>query len=751
MADISLDTEFDSLSIRSATSTYSSFSIISSRSRTAFIDHFEIFRKEPEIIQFCFNKEGTEKSSQDSRLEELGLDPFICGYLGREHTPKEKPGTARLKFLEDLQKKCHARPSILDHGRIISIQYSGRWSTDTEMATRRAQVVELFKDTEGVRSYKASFPEKQENIGIVKRKLNHHLKERHVVAYALSDPEQVTEIGFAYERGPNDYIDTSDNEEKHDFVEKLANDINKQKIIWKLKTFKDQQMEVLKVRHKWWKNVLVDIQTNNNTVQLCGLQEDVNKVFCDIEKALLPAAIDIINLNDEEAQLYQSNTVKKFVKKNIESLCGQQCLDWLVDENVVRIIGPNEGTVSRLVECLKECIKSQTFDKVPEKVLSLQAWTKQLENLQNSYKKKLLIKCHKSTIKVTSTSDIHETVVMMVNNYLRRYTPSSSTIQSNRYKLDFFVRNHQEALEEYFRDEIFQITRPSEHEIQVYGTKKAYDDVSRVIDNSVIKLFWVARQNVIDLFQHEEGNQLMNKVRTESACLVHKGQQSIDLQFFKGNIEEQKVDVIVNSAAPDLKLDKGQVAKSLSGTAGPELEQDIQSQFPKGVSEREVLKGGPGKLHCKSVYHVVLPMQITEKKDVADVVGTLMKECLEMAIKDKYESIAFPVFGTGTLDYPPDVVLNTMYDVVVNFALKNAMEAITVKKIMILLFPENARVLEAYHVIEQERINRINDCTASHKKLLTEPDSLLKFFIVITSDSMQNIEKAVAQMKEHLP
>ncbi|KAL3863407.1 hypothetical protein ACJMK2_005164 [Sinanodonta woodiana] len=749
MAEISFDTEFDSCSISSANSTSSS--IIYSRSRTVLIDHFEIFRNEPEIIRFCFNKDGTEKSSQEFRVKDLDLNPYICGYLGREHTPKEKLGTARLKFLDGLQEKCHARPSILDHGRIISIQYSDRMSTDTFMATWRTKVVELFKDTEGVRSYKASFPEKQENIDIVKRKLNHHLKERNVVAYTLSDSEHVTEIGFAYESDPNDFIDKSDNEGKHDFVEKLADDINKQNIITKLETFRDEQMEVLKVRHKWWKSVLVDIQTNDNTVQLCGLEEDVHEVFFKISKALLPAARDIINLNDEEADLYQSNTVKKFVKKQIERLSGQQCLDWLVDENVIRIIGPNEGTVSRWVECLKECIKSRTFDNVPEKVLSLQAWTKLLEKLHNSFKKKLLIKCHESTIKVTSTSDIHETVVMMVKTYLKRYAPYSSTIQSSRHKLDFFVQYHQAAMENDLLDEFLKITRLSELDIQVYGTRKAREDVSRLINNSVIEVFWVTRQNVIDFLQHEEGNQLLNKVSTESTCLVHKGQQSIDLQFFKGNIEEQKVDVIVNSAAPDLKLDKGQVAKSLSGTAGPALQQDIQSRFPKGVSEREVLKGGPGNLHCKSVYHVVLPMKITENGAVKDVVGTLMKECLEMAIKDKYESIAFPVFGTGTLHYPPDVVINTMYDVILNFALKNVMEAITVKKIMIILFPGNAKVMTAYHVIEQERIKRIHDCTASHKKLLTEPGCLLKFCIVITSDSMHNIEQAAAQIEEHLP
>ncbi|KAK3601415.1 hypothetical protein CHS0354_037748 [Potamilus streckersoni] len=295
----SFEKESDCSSIITASSMSCGSSTIYSRSSARYFDHFEIFRSKPEILKFCFNTEDINENIQEFSLEELGLDPYLCGYLGRENagTLKEYRGTARLKFLDELEEKCHSQPSILEHGRIISIQYSGKWLTDTEVDTWKSQVVEIFKKTVAVRSCKVSFPEKQKDINIVKRKFNHHLKERNVVAYTCSDPEHATEIAFAYERDLNEFLDKPDDESKRDFVEKLADDISHQSIITKSKSFEDQQMEVLKIRYKWWKSILVDVKTEDKTVQISGLEEDVNQVFFKIKKALLSASRATINLN----------------------------------------------------------------------------------------------------------------------------------------------------------------------------------------------------------------------------------------------------------------------------------------------------------------------------------------------------------------------------------------------------------------------------------------------------------------------
>ncbi|KAK3588299.1 hypothetical protein CHS0354_014390 [Potamilus streckersoni] len=174
------------------------------------------------------------------------------------------------------------------------------------------------------------------------------------------------------------------------------------------------------------------------------------------------------------------------------------------------------------------------------------------------------MKSPKEMIKVTCTSDICQNVSSMVNSFLK-------TIQSNCHKLDYFVKHHQAAMKETFKEDILQITRKSEIEIRVYGTGQAITDVRRVIDNLniVIVVSWVARQNVIEFLQREEGNQLLNKLESKqnsnSRLCVKITQRTLCV----------KVDVIVDSAAPDLKLDKGEVAKCLNRAAGTALQQDI--------------------------------------------------------------------------------------------------------------------------------------------------------------------------------
>ncbi|KAK3588300.1 hypothetical protein CHS0354_014391 [Potamilus streckersoni] len=102
------------------------------------------------------SRQDKSKSTQDFILAERGLDPYICGYLGRGKagTPKESRGVAFVKFLDTSEKKCHAQSSISNHGIILSIEYSGILLADNEVETWKSQVVELFKNTDAVQSCK---------------------------------------------------------------------------------------------------------------------------------------------------------------------------------------------------------------------------------------------------------------------------------------------------------------------------------------------------------------------------------------------------------------------------------------------------------------------------------------------------------------------------------------------------------------------------------------------------------------------
>ena len=69
--------------------------------------------------------------------------------------------------------------------------------------------------------------------------------------------------------------------------------------------------------------------------------------------------------------------------------------------------------------------------------------------------------------------------------------------------------------------------------------------------------------------------------------------------------------VLVNSVSANLDMSRGQVSKALLEVGGPEIQQELKTSFPKGISTGDVAVSGGGKLMCKQLFHTCLP----EEKD----------------------------------------------------------------------------------------------------------------------------------------
>ena len=69
-----------------------------------------------------------------------------------------------------------------------------------------------------------------------------------------------------------------------------------------------------------------------------------------------------------------------------------------------------------------------------------------------------------------------------------------------------------------------------------------------------------------------------------------------------------------------------------------------------------------------------------------------MFHCLSFASTEKYKSIAFPVFGTGTLQYPWKNVANVMVETIQKFGrmCKNT----TLQEVNIVSHPDNLKSIE---------------------------------------------------------
>ena len=125
--------------------------------------------------------------------------------------------------------------------------------------------------------------------------------------------------------------------------------------------------------------------------------------------------------------------------------------------------------------------------------------------------------------------------------------------------------------------------------------------------------------------------------------------QNITISIVKGDITDERSDVIVNSANSDLQLEKTVIGRALLKKAGPTLQQQCNAIISKS---NELMRGAVactsacGSLKCKAVFHV----DISGSHSIAKSVHA----CLNEAEGKQYDSISFPALGTGAHHCTPN-------------------------------------------------------------------------------------------------
>ncbi|PVD29526.1 hypothetical protein C0Q70_08777 [Pomacea canaliculata] len=136
-------------------------------------------------------------------------------------------------------------------------------------------------------------------------------------------------------------------------------------------------------------------------------------------------------------------------------------------------------------------------------------------------------------------------------------------------------------------------------------------------------------------------------------------------------IAMQEVDVIVNSAAASLSLNKGAISSSIATAAGPDLQKECHLKYPKGIAEGDMASA-----------------------------GVSVEMCLKEASIHQFSTIAIPALGTGNLGFPRDVVARTMLTTVSRFPQK--FPNTSLKEVRVVLF-KDPETMQAFRT-EQKRM-----------------------------------------------
>ncbi|KAM8855349.1 poly(ADP-ribose) polymerase family member 14-related sequence 1 [Spinachia spinachia] len=195
--------------------------------------------------------------------------------------------------------------------------------------------------------------------------------------------------------------------------------------------------------------------------------------------------------------------------------------------------------------------------------------------------------------------------------------------------------------------------------------------------------------------------------------------EGLAITLTTGNIEKAKTDVIVNTVAKDLALNRGAISHAIFSEAGSKLQLLIQSNAVNpSRSFGEVIATDACKLKCKKVFHAVAPQWDNGQGAAEKLLSGIFKECLAMAEDSGLTSIAFPAIGTGNLGYPKDIAASLMLDEILAFSSNK--QSTNLKKVVIILYPQDAQTIQNFSDAFTKKFQNASVPTSSPQSQVTQ-------------------------------
>ncbi|MCX8000502.1 MAG: macro domain-containing protein [Leptospiraceae bacterium] len=139
--------------------------------------------------------------------------------------------------------------------------------------------------------------------------------------------------------------------------------------------------------------------------------------------------------------------------------------------------------------------------------------------------------------------------------------------------------------------------------------------------------------------------------------------------LYNGDITWLTVDVIVSSDNSYRTMSTG-VSLAIKNRGGEEILKEYQ-KLP--MNQTKVLVTNAGKLHAKKVFHAII-----DDEGQITPVYELTRNCLEIASKLGYKSIAIPIFGTGALGLDFQKTSQEIYNAIKKFLPSLGLELVVI-------------------------------------------------------------------------
>jgi O-acetyl-ADP-ribose deacetylase (regulator of RNase III) len=140
------------------------------------------------------------------------------------------------------------------------------------------------------------------------------------------------------------------------------------------------------------------------------------------------------------------------------------------------------------------------------------------------------------------------------------------------------------------------------------------------------------------------------------------------IEILHNDITTMQVDCIVNAARPSL-LGGGGVDGAIHKNAGIELKEYCKTL--NGCLTGEAKISPAFKLPCKFIIHTVGPRYLADNDQTRIDLQNCYKSCLDLAMENKFNDIAFPNISTGAYGYPKQLAAYVAIYTTLDFLSKN--------------------------------------------------------------------------------
>jgi O-acetyl-ADP-ribose deacetylase len=165
------------------------------------------------------------------------------------------------------------------------------------------------------------------------------------------------------------------------------------------------------------------------------------------------------------------------------------------------------------------------------------------------------------------------------------------------------------------------------------------------------------------------------------------------VEITEGDIAAESTDAIVNAANNHFWMGAG-VAGAIKARGGREIEAEAMAQGP--VEAGECVKTGAGRLTARAVIHAAVMGQ--DLATSSRLIRVATGNALTLADTSRFESIAFPAFGTGVGGFPLDDCARIMIDAIREHSKKPT----TLRVIRLVLFGRAA--YDAFVAVATDRL-----------------------------------------------